>query len=119
MTLGPRGQALVEFALVLPLLLFIILGGMSLGFVFLDRMRLEHATMEAAIAGASDPSPPRRCEVAEQTVAVIYGLAPDTFRCTGIGDRLQIDTSHNLPLLIPFAGDVLTIAVSESAMVRK
>jgi len=114
---GPRGQALVEFALVLPLMLLIILGGMSLGFVFLDRMRLEHATMEAAIAGASVEED--RCEVAEEIIAAFYRAVPDEFQCSEDEERVQINASHRLPLLIPFAGDVLTIEVTESAVVRK
>lgn len=48
-----RGQALVEFALVLPLLLLVIVGGLGLGLTLVQRLQLEHAAAELATFAAS------------------------------------------------------------------
>ena len=49
---GDRGQAIVEFALVLPLLLVVILGVVLVAEIGVARLALEHAAAEAARAGA-------------------------------------------------------------------
>ena len=49
----PRGQSLVEFALVLPFLLMLILGAVEFGFVFNHHLTLEYATREGARVGSS------------------------------------------------------------------
>lgn len=48
-----RGQSLVEFALVLPLMLLILFGMMEFGFVFSHHLTLEYATREGARLGAA------------------------------------------------------------------
>lgn len=54
----PRGQALVEFALVAPLLLLVVAGGLILALAMLDRATLtwgaQEAARSAAVAGAED-----------------------------------------------------------------
>jgi TadE-like protein len=49
---SPRGQSLVEFALVLPLLLILLLGVADFGRVFAAGITMEAATRNAAEAGA-------------------------------------------------------------------
>ena len=49
---GELGQAIVEFALVLPLLLVLILGVVLVAEVGVARLALEHAAAEAARTGA-------------------------------------------------------------------
>jgi Flp pilus assembly protein TadG len=50
-----RGAALVEFALVMPLLMALILGMVSFGIVFNQEMQLTHAAREGARYGAAIP----------------------------------------------------------------
>jgi hypothetical protein len=52
-----RGQAIVELALVLPILLLVILGTVNLGWLVTSQVILTHAAWEGARAGAtlSDP----------------------------------------------------------------
>jgi hypothetical protein len=54
---GLRGQAIVELALVLPILLLVILGTVNLGWLVTSQLILTHAAWEGARAGAtlSDP----------------------------------------------------------------
>ena len=47
-----RGQAIVEFALVLPLLLVLILGVVLVAEIGVARLALEHAAAEAARTGS-------------------------------------------------------------------
>ena len=49
---GQRGQAIVEFALVLPLLLIVILGVVLVAEIGVARLALEHAAAEAARTGS-------------------------------------------------------------------
>jgi len=48
-----RGQALVEFALILPVMMLILDGLLEFGFVFEHNLTLEYATREGARVGAS------------------------------------------------------------------
>lgn len=50
-----RGQATVEFALILPLLVFCIAGIVWVGQVMVTQVRLEHAAREGARAAAVQP----------------------------------------------------------------
>ena len=49
---GERGQAIVEFALLLPLLLVVILGVVFVAELGVARLALEHAAAEAARTGS-------------------------------------------------------------------
>lgn len=48
-----RGQSLVEFAILLPFLMLLILGAIEFGFAFSHHLTLEYATREGARVGAS------------------------------------------------------------------
>lgn len=111
------GQALVEFALVLPLLLFLILGGMQLGLLLIDRLEVEHAAAEGAVAGAGEASVPRRCDVAEATVPRVLGRDPTSVTCTAPGDMLVVSVHDEIPLVVPFGPH--SVDVTARAVVRR
>lgn len=48
-----RGQSLVEFAMVLPFLMFLILGAIEFGFAFNHHLTMEYASREGARVGAA------------------------------------------------------------------
>ena len=50
---GSSGQALVEFTIVVPIFMFLLLGMMEFGFAFSDRLTLGNASREGARVGAS------------------------------------------------------------------
>ncbi len=52
---GERGQAFVEFALGLPLMLLIMLGTLDVGQLFIDYVQLRNGCREAAAYGARHP----------------------------------------------------------------
>ena len=114
-----RAQILIEFALTLVLILFIILEGIQLSLIDRATARLEHAVIEGAVAGASEPAPPRRCDVAESVVNSVLSRPIESFRCTGIGDRIELTVERRLTTISPFHADPIVIHVVESAQVRK
>jgi Flp pilus assembly protein TadG len=112
-----KGQAMVEFMLILPIFLFLILGGLQLGILLAARIQLQHAVQEGAIAGASEASVPRRCDVAEATVPRVLGRSPLEVRCTAPGDLLVVTVHDQVPVVVPFASGV--VDVTGRALVRR
>lgn len=114
----PRGQALVEFALILPVQLVLILGALQLGVALMVRSELAHAAREAAVAGAAEPSQPRRCDTALAALAAVYGRAPDDARCSpSVGPAVEVYAAVDAPDFVPGL-DAWTIAVTERAVIR-
>jgi Flp pilus assembly protein TadG len=84
-----RGQSLIEVALVLPLLLFIVLGLVDIGRVFSFKLAVANAAREAAIHAARVPAATRqdvcqraRTELGVGTVADACNGAPVFVTCT-------------------------------------
>lgn len=93
-----RGQALVEFALVTPLFLFIFLGAVAVGMLMLNRLQLQHAANETAVAVAQHPS---GCSVASARSAQILGGAPDTVACSSTGQIVTVTLTHEFAAIAP------------------
>ena len=121
----PRGQALVEFALVTPLLLLLIVGGMMLGLAMHDRSTLTHAAQEAARAAAEAPSDPERCDAARAAIETVSGRSfgscpdPERFSVSYVegeprGVRVTIE-GGTYP--VPFM-DSVTVAGRAGALIR-
>jgi Flp pilus assembly protein TadG len=64
-----RGQATVELALVLPLVVFGLLAVLQVGLVVRDEVAVVHAAREAARAAAVDRDPRRAVAAARRVVA--------------------------------------------------
>jgi Flp pilus assembly protein TadG len=111
-----RGQALLEMALVLPILLFILLGGISVGLIVLDRYELQHAASEGAIAGASVPS--QRCDEARAVARRILGRRPSSSSCQVRGGFVELTVAEELPIYIPALPNPFPLAVTARAKVR-
>jgi Flp pilus assembly protein TadG len=65
---GQRGQATVEFAFVLPLLVLAGLAIIQIGLVVRDDLAVHHAAREAARAASVDPDPARAVKAAHRTL---------------------------------------------------
>lgn len=114
-----RGQALVEFALVLPILLLLLLGSMQVGVALLVRYQLEHAVSEAAIAGATAASQPERCPAALAALAEVYrGSIQDAACVPSSGTAIQVTARVDLLLFIPAPTDHWSIEATGRAIVR-
>jgi Flp pilus assembly protein TadG len=107
---------LIEFALVLPLMLVLILGVFQVGLLLLMRTELVHAAQQGAIAGAAEPAVPRRCTTAIATAEVIYGSAPDDSQCAQPGNIVTLRLLDAVPVVSPFGP--WTVDVTARAVTR-
>jgi hypothetical protein len=101
-----RGQATVEFALLLPLVVFALLAVIQVALVVRDQVELVHATREAARAASVDPDPASAVRAAHRTLEgadVHVGARP------AVGEPISVEvtyTSHtDLPLVGPLFPD--------------
>jgi hypothetical protein len=73
-----RGQATVELALVLPLVVFGLMAVLQVGLIVRDQVAVIHAAREAARAASVDRDPGRAVRLGEPiTVAVEYHARTD------------------------------------------
>lgn len=109
-----RGQAIVEFALVLPTLLVVALAMVLVAELGIARLALQHATAEAARAGALTNDDE---QIRGTLAATVAPLAPD--RVTSVvepgqaesprngdprGSLLTVRASYTLPVPLGFVG---------------
>ena len=117
---GQRGQATVELALVLPLVVLLALMILQAGLVAKDLLLVQHAAREAARAGAVDPSP----AIARRAAADAGGLQSQ--RLTVIwsggaerGDRGKAAVSYRSPTDVPLVGRLIDdVKLSAEVTVR-
>jgi len=112
-----RGSATVEFALVLPLVLVVVLGLVQVGLVVRDRLLVEAAARAGARAAAIQDDP-----------AAIAGAAWDAapgldaargqlgvLRAGGRGDLVTVHVTYDDPFRVPFIAWLLGSGVTLSA----
>jgi len=111
---GERGQAIVEFALVVPTLLVVALAMVLVVELGVARMALQHATAEAARAGALTNDDEQIRGTLAATVAplapdrVTSDIAPSQAEPPRNGDPrgslLTVRASYTLPVPLGFVG---------------
>jgi Flp pilus assembly protein TadG len=137
-----RGQAVVEFAIVAPIMLLLLGAALDMGRLFYARVAIENAAREGAFYGSTNP----RCD----TDAHTYCADPDTadwrvrnevtgldslnvsFGCSSAGSPVSVtncqagdvyqatvSTTFDLmtPLLMPILGTSMSLDASASAVV--
>ena len=114
------GQASVELALLLPLVLLLLLAVLQVGLVARDVVLVTHAAREAARAAATDPSP----DAARTAARAAGGLHPDRLavHATGRGDagsRVRVTVAYRIPTDVPLAGALVgDLTVSRTVTMR-
>ena len=122
-TIRKRGQGLVEFAMVLPLLLLVFVGIAEFGRIFAIYANLFNAAREGARVGVVPPSQKTAIEAkvretiflvdpADVIVNVVFDDGPPDFEETGLdygrfGERVRVDVRYEdlEPMVpIPFLG---------------
>lgn len=115
-----KGQAFVEFALVLPLLLMLLMGLIDVGRIIFTYIALEDAAQEGTIYMAHEPAPAatvvarvisssNHTEVVNATVPTpVCTIAP----APGI---VSVTATYELPLLTPFVRELFGGTFSMSA----
>lgn len=109
---------MVEFALILPLLLFVILGGIQVGLALTVRYELVVAAAEGADTGALDRTPETRCDTALAATAAVYAHPLASVSCREPVGLVEVSATYDLPLIVPLFGATWTISVTERAAVR-
>jgi TadE-like protein len=101
-----RGQATVELALVLPLVVFGLLAILQVGLVVRDQVAVIHAAREAARAASVDRDPGRAAAAARRVLAraeVHVGARP------AVGQPITVEVMYHdrtdLPLVGPLFPD--------------
>ena len=148
-TLGPsdrarssriRGQSVVEFALIVPILLLILAGAIDLGRAFYAYVAVENAAKEGALYGARHPLcvDSATCPTGSVT-SIVQGEASNLALTTTVacrtpagalvqpindcvnGDLYVVNVTHSFRLVTPILGDLmastLTLAATSQATV--
>jgi Flp pilus assembly protein TadG len=104
-----RGQGLTEFAIILPLFLFIVLGIFDLGRVIYYYSTLHNAAREGARYGAVNPCD--EAGIIERTRQVSVGLGdavtvdPEIlYDYEGTPEQMRVSVSYNFNTITPFVG---------------
>jgi hypothetical protein len=97
---------MIEFALILPVQLLVILGGLHLGLLVVQQTRLTHAAQQAAVAGAETPGD---CPLAVQTAEDVYGGTLDESDCQVADELIEVRVGHRSPGLLPFLPDFVSV----------
>jgi Flp pilus assembly protein TadG len=112
-----RGSATVEFALVLPLVLLVVLGLVQVGLVVRDRLLVEAAARAGARAAAiqDDPS-----AIEQAAIDAAPGLDParvrlDVTRSGSRGDPVSVHIVYDDPFRVPLVAWLLGSGVTLAA----
>jgi Flp pilus assembly protein TadG len=109
-----HGAALVEFAIIFPVLMLVIIGGLDLGLAILDKMQLEFASEASArcqaIGNASCTSPADTAAYAASLVAALPGISAANFLPSSAPCGSLVTAYYNYtPMFLP---SVISLAAS-------
>ena len=98
---GERGQASVELALVLPVLILFLLGLVQTALVARDQVLLQDAARAAAREASVGAAPSRVRDAARRSLA---GVTVDVQRQGGVGDPVVVVARYHDRTDVPFVG---------------
>lgn len=110
-----RGQATVEFALILPLLVLCVAGLVWVGQVLTMQVRIEHAAREGARAAAVEPE----VAAARAVEAVAASMGSDAQAATVVEAEWVIVRVTSTVAGVPFVGVGSRTLVAEAHMRRE
>ena len=103
-----RGQATVEAALVLPLIVLLLLAVVQVGLLVRAEVLVTHAAREAARAAAVDHDPNAAARAAElATTLDAHRLSVRVEGRDGPGSRVRVDVTYTAPTDVPLIGSLL------------
>jgi TadE-like protein len=110
------GQATVEFAFVLPLLVLAALAVIQVGLVVRDQMGVVHAAREAARAASVDPDPGAAVRAAHRTMP---GAHVDIGPRPHLGEEITVTVRYHSETNLPLVGPLMPYpALHASASMR-
>jgi hypothetical protein len=100
-----RGQATVELALCLPVVLFVLGALVEVGLIAADQVRLWHAAREAARIAVVEPDPAaaRRAAEAAGFKSLHLAVHPEP-ALRRAGDPLSVTVEYDRPAVMPVIG---------------
>jgi Flp pilus assembly protein TadG len=103
-----RGQAVVELALTIPLVVVLLLAIVQVGLVVRDQILVVHASREAARAAAVDPDPEaaRRAAIGSSALDP-HRLHIDVTNRGAPGSTLSVAVRYSSPTEVPLIGALL------------
>ena len=105
---GDRGQASVELALCLPLLVGALLLVVQVGLVVADQVRVVHAAREAARAAAVDPSTTDARTAALDAAGLDGGRTQVRIVARGaVGEHVTVEVRHRAVTDVPLVGPLV------------
>ncbi len=123
---GSKGQALVEMAFVLPLLIMLLLGTVEFGRIMTSYIVVTHASREGARAGAVGASDDLISSTAREAAGTLneedisVDIWPSSPRERG--EPVNVKVYYEVPLVTPFIGEIITnpfpVAVTTSMRVE-
>ena len=117
------GSAVVEFALVLPLLLVVTLALVEVGLVVRDRLLVESSARAGARAAALSPDPGLIRGAVERAAPTLDGgaLGVSVAREGGRGDPVTVTVTYGSAVRVPFIAWLMrgTIRMAASATDRQ
>lgn len=123
-----RGNALVEFALIFPVLLVILLGVIQVGLIMNDKQTLTYAAKEAARMGALTNDDSAIESIAESSLAtvdtsqVVIDIEPDqstrTASGSARGEQLEVRLQYTKSLIVPGLADEITLTANAVALIE-
>jgi Flp pilus assembly protein TadG len=96
-----RGQAAVEFAITLPLVVLLVLGIVQVALVVRDQLALELAAREGARAAAVSATPSAAAEAAARAAVTLRPLDVAT---SERGGRVTVEVRHRSESGVPILG---------------
>ncbi len=112
------GAAMVEMAIVLPLLLLLVFGIIELGRLYNSQVTLTHAAREGIRDYAIFQDPVQAEDTARQAVSATFDPAPMVITTSACdpGDPTTMTITYPFRLRIPFVGDNIITIVTEGVM---
>jgi hypothetical protein len=115
-----RGQATVELALCLPVVLFVLGALVEVGLIAADQVRLWHAAREAARIAVvdSDPTAARRAAEGAGFKSLRLAVQPEP-ALRRAGDPLSVTVEYDRPAAMPVIGALFEhVALEANATMR-
>jgi len=107
---GESGQSVVEFALVLPIFLLLVMGLIQFGAIFNGQITVTSAAREGARLGVvGTPNPEVRDRLIEHTAALFLQpltpsdimISPTEQEFRVVGQELTVRVSGTVPIIVP------------------
>jgi hypothetical protein len=111
-----RGQATVEFALVLPVLVLALLAVLQVALVVRDHVADVHAAREAARAASVDPDPSRAIRAAHHTLP---GAHVHISRRPAVGEPIAVVVTYESHTSLPLVGPLFPDPTLRSRVVMR